>query len=702
MQRTARQSAWNEDRNGLGNRPHLHVCVSEATAWYSDRATVNRNPKGRTMDPFDTPEIIPSRDEAEPGRVARAVARAGQLSNATLAGPALAWKQAGDRRAEARNPDALDAVRDANRAHRDAMRDLRRDRRAFEKAREEVGWWNVVNGERRAARSVVRDTAQMAREAKQVQREARKAYPLALPALAARCHVAHAVPTFLWHAVADSATSAIALCASFAAIAANVAVARVAGRHAATDDAGPELDALQPSQEERDLLQRLDPKAWHAVAEPRGLVDVVAAGATLTASGIQAKLTLNGTMDLATLRKRVPQLRAALRLREGTRLELREGKTGGHARLTLRTRSASAGIDLTGWKPGDCWAVNTVTGELVKAPLGKRLLIAGTSGSGKSWSARPLLAEASEWDDHRLVIFDRKYIEGRTWEHRARIVTELEEMDALCDELEAEGEERLKLIPRGRDVVEISSTRPRITVFVDEGGELITDCVREWERIIDRLRTVARKYRAAEIILVWATQKPTMSGKGYGIDSQIAGQMQDRLCLAVTTATESRTIFGEDAAETGWQADKLPMPGFALYKQLELGPKCVPQMLQMRAMSPQQVIDLPSRPVWSRAVSSTGVTQLDLDVRQALEAAGDPWADKTVADGPSMMKKPRVSAEDRDDQILDELAKDPCRSLSSIASAIGASKSVVKRRLEQMEADGLVVQDENKCWHPVP
>jgi S-DNA-T family DNA segregation ATPase FtsK/SpoIIIE len=308
------------------------------------------------------------------------------------------------------------------------------------------------------------------------------------------------------------------------------------------------------------------------------------------------------------------------------------------------------------------------------------------------------MAEASEWADHRLIIFDRKHVEGRNWEHRARIVTELDEMDAVCDELIEEGEERLKAIPRGRDTVEISTSRPRITVFVDEGGELISDCKKDYATIIDRLRTVARKYRAAEIILVWATQKPSLTGDGHGIDSQIAGQMNNRLSLAVATAADSRVVFGEDASERGWTAHNLPMPGFAFFREQDLGAKSVPQMLRMRAMSAMQVIELPPRPIWSRQVSSTGATAQDIRERMAM----DPWAGKDVGGEQTVsMRKPRVSAEDRDDQILSELSQDPCRSISSLATATGASKSVVKKRLGQMEADGLVWMDSDGCWHPV-
>ncbi|ATN93741.1 FtsK-like DNA translocase [Streptomyces phage Abt2graduatex2] len=681
------------------------------------------------MDAFDTPALIPERKQKQPGpslneRLAAAGETFGRgldLAGKPFKEPAQLWFRAAGSRTEARTEEARKALLDANRGRRDAMRDLRRDRKAFEKARDEVEWWNVFNGERRAARAVVRDTRQLAAEARAVRREAARAYPLTLPQLAVRCHAAHAAVAGVWWAVSDSVASDIAAGTSVAAIAFNIATVWLGGRHVSQDTPDAALEALMPSQEERDLLQRLDPKMWHSVAEPRGLSDVVAGTATLGNSGIQVKLTLNGSMDLDTLRKKEAQLRAALRLREGTRLELREGKTGGHARMTLRTRSTADGLDMSGWKPGDSWAVNTITGEVVPVPLGKRILFAGTSGSGKSWSARPLMAEASEHEDHRLVIFDRKHIEGRNWEHRARIATELDEMRELCEELIAEGESRLKLIPRGQDVVSISPSRPRITVFVDEGGELISDSKTKHEAddegrkdygdIMTSLRTVARKYRAAEIILVWCTQKPALSGDGHGLDSQIAGQLVHRLSLALATTTDTQVVFGNDAIEKGWKANELPMPGFALFRNQELGPKSVPQMLKMRAMSPADVIALPPRPIWRRETGRA--TAADVTARKAIEADAqaladttmvDPWAGTDVdTDTVPLLSPPktRVSAEDRDDQIMACLEADPCLTLSELHRKTGASKSVIQRRLNQMEADGLVVRDEDNCWHPV-
>lgn len=681
------------------------------------------------MDDFDTPPVLVMKDDQEdkPGRIRQRAASVAQAAAAVRNGtsstldtlglpfvrPAAAWKAEADRREEARSDEARAELLEANRNRRDAMRDLRRDRKAFEKARDEVQWWNVVNGERRAARAVVRDTRGLVREANAERRTARRAYPLTLRQLAIRCHAATLGTTCALDLLSDSWLADAGVAAAVAAAVFNLTAVPLGLRHVrdgATDDA---LEALQPSQEERDLLQRLDPKMWHSVAEPRGLDDVVASGATLTDAGIQAKLTLNGKMDLATLVKMEAQLRAALRLREGTRMELREGKTGGHARLTLRTRSKSDGLDMTGWKPGDPWAVNTVTGEVVPVPLGKRLLFAGTSGAGKSWSARPLMAEASEWPDHRLVIVDRKHIEARNWEHRARTATELDDIRDLFDELEAEGEERLKLIPRGKDVVDISASRPRITVFVDEGGELISDSKTKHPKdeegrtdygdIMTRARTIARKYRAAEIILVWCTQKPSLSGEGHGLDSQIAGQLVHRLSLALATSTDTQVVFGNDAIEKGWKANELPMPGYALFRNQELGPKSVPEMLKMRAMSPKDVISLPDRPIWSRSVSSTGATAKDIKARKGLEGATqtlvmgaptvaqpveDPWAGVTVA-------------ADRDDQIMAVLRDQPCAMTPDIADALGMTRKRVTSALERLAADGLVTQDEDGCWHPV-
>jgi len=166
---------------------------------------------------------------------------------------------------------------------------------------------------------------------------------------------------------------------------------------------------------------------------------------------------------------------------------------------------------------------------------------------------------------------------------------------------------------------------------------------------------VGRKYRAAEIILVWCTQKPTLTGHGAGLDSQIAAQLSVRLSLAVATPTESRTVFGEDAQDRGWDAHLLPMPGHALLRDQDLGPRAQPRPLKMRAMSPANVIALPDRPVWSRP----GVT--------AVERLSEAVREETTAE--------------RAERIRNAAEADPGASQRQLAASLGVPLSAIQRAL---------------------
>lgn len=374
-----------------------------------------------------------------------------------------------------------------------------------------------------------------------------------------------------------------------------VAVAVVGAVVVAVALASRKPKGLVPTAEEKQLLKRLAPEHWRDHAEGRGLAGTLTSRPELTDSGIVTDVRLDGTWTVGKLRSSSEHVRALLGCSSSLRMEIKGGKRGGWAVVTLRTRSAADGMDLSGWFPGAPWGVDTVTGEPVMVPLGRRMLIAGTSGAGKSWSTRALLAEASEASDHRLVVIDPKRVEAINWEHRARTAITRDEVLEVTDELVVEMHDRLQLVPRGRDTIEISDDRPRITVFVDEGAEVISMArVKGYDRVMENLSTLARMARAAEIILIWATQKPTMDSKG-GIDPQISAQITYRAALALSTSGESRVVFGEDATEKGWHAHELPMPGVAL---LRSGPKAKPHPIKTRAFSPADVIALPNRPIW--------------------------------------------------------------------------------------------------------
>ncbi|MFB8385402.1 helicase HerA domain-containing protein [Streptomyces rubiginosohelvolus] len=644
-----------------------------------------------TLNPASATAPAPTK-ETKPKR--RAVLLAAVNRELDVAAPLFApfaarWDAEADRRMKLRTPEHLKALMKAQAAHTSARSTAATAKSQRTAAR--AASRNPLSAARRAAATADKAARSSRSSARAALKEAKKSYPDTLTSVAVRAHAAHLVPagvaSWALSTPADWATWPASL--SIAAVAVNSAALWLGRRSASA----PVEDGL--SAEERRLMQRLDPSYWVQHAEENGLERTLTERPEMTPAGIVCGVRLDGKGRSAKwLASETDAVRRLLGMKTETRMQITKGSHGDRALILIRTRSASDGLDLNGWKPGDAWAVDTVTGETVPVPLGKRILIAGTTGAGKSTSARPLLAEASEHPDHRLVIFDRKYVEGRTWEHRARVACELDDMRTVVRELIAEGEERLQVLPRGEDAVQISATRPRITVFVDEMAELLSDCAAKYRGadgknadyldVIAGLRTVARKYRAAEIILVPATQKPTLSGEGHGLDSQIAGQLTVRLALAVATSTETQSVFGPDAIEKGWKAHELPMPWVALMRDQEKGPNQRTNPIRMRWMTAQQVIDLPARPIWSR---TAGVPAAQPEAeRPALRLVKDEAAVTESA--------PAAEPVSNRDRVL-AAVRDGARTNRDVVDRTGLNKGTVSKLVKALVESGELVKDES-------
>lgn len=592
---------------------------------------------------------------------------------------AARWDREAERRAQMRTPENLKALMAAQREHNSARSTAAMARNQRSAARKASN--NPLSATRRAARTVHKAARQHHSQARTGLKAARKNYPATLTTRAIQAHVAHTVPGGLASWLMSEAAHALTLWP--ASVSAGLIGLNVAGLWLGRRQPSVRLEDGMTA-EERRLASRLDPSFWVPNADARGLSGTVPTPAKFTPTGLVSHVRLDGRWTPKTFRAKADEIRALLGARTDLRMEITSGSHGDRATITLRTRSAADGIDLTGWTPGDPWGVDTVTGEPVMVPLGRRMLIAGTSGSGKSWSTRALLAEASQAPDHRLVVIDPKRVEAINWEHRARTAITIDEVLEVTDELVAEMHERLALIPRGRDTIEICEERPRITVFVDEGAEVITMARKkrakgsdgepgdpDWSQIMENLGTLARMARAAEIILIWATQKPTMDAKG-GIDPQISAQITYRAALALSTSGESRVVFGEDATEKGWHAHELPMPGVAM---LRSGPKARPHPISTRAFSPADVIALPDRPTWHRASSRPSGKTLRL-----VKEPTTPTAATAPATAPT-------GAETNRDRVL-RAVHDGARTLRDITDRTGINKGTVSREIKALTVAG--------------
>ncbi|GGX15302.1 MarR family transcriptional regulator [Streptomyces lomondensis] len=450
-----------------------------------------------------------------------------------------------------------------------------------------------------------------------------------------------------------------------------------------------DTSGLKPTAEESALLKRLQPQHWREHAEQRGLAGTLTGRPKLTEAGIVCAVRLDGTWTATKLRAAEDHIRALLGARTSLRMQIKAGKQGGWAELTVRTRSAADGDDLT-WTPERrSLGIDTVTGEQVTVPLGERLLIAGRSGAGKSVASRPLLFDASEGATNALVIIDLKRVEGRLWDHRARVASTPHEVIDVTDELETEMLERLSILPKGQDTWTPTLGRPRITVVVDEGAEVMTAADKvpyETEtgdgktRTVNRsalpaLESIARMGRAACIDLWWMTQKPTI---GDGIPKQIAPQIGVSICLAVRTPAEARVVLGEDAQAKGWNADELPVPGVALIRD----GKRKPDPVKVRYMDKSVVIALPDRTPWSRSVAPT------------VEAAGAPTLTLVKDTAPETTPASDGAAA----RVLKaiEMADTPVRQ-KDLVTLTGLSKGAVSKAVKALTTSGAVVRTPDGC-----
>jgi hypothetical protein len=371
---------------------------------------------------------------------------------------------------------------------------------------------------------------------------------------------------------------------------------------------------LTPTPREADIIGRIE--AWEGRAAERRLNDVLPGVPVIDESGLLIPIEFAGTWTPGKLDEQVDQVRALLAVPDKVRTQVKPGGTADRALLRIRTRTRA--LDLA-WSPERTGiGLDADTAEVVAVNTDERLLVAGTSGSGKSVALRVLMAAALSKPHSALVILDLKRAEGALWRHTARVENEPEGVQAVIDELIAEMKERETIMEsRGIDLWEPTDARPNITVAVDEGAELMA----EVPDALGGLRSLARRARAAGIRLWWATQKPTMSGNGPGLDSQIAGQLTTQVCLAVAGPKETRVVLGEDATGNGWHAEHLEKGGWALIRVQ--GEDRAPDPIRVWFMQKEDVKALPAREPWRRETvsiaSQTNILDVALRLSEGLE-----------------------------------------------------------------------------------
>ena len=214
------------------------------------------------------------------------------------------------------------------------------------------------------------------------------------------------------------------------------------------------------------------------------------------------------------------------------------------------------------WSPLAVWLGKDIGGRAIGADLARmpHLLVAGTTGSGKSACVNAMLASVllrATPHEVRLVLVDPKQVELNHYESIPHLLTPVITSPRMAanalQNLVKEMEQRYGTmsLARTRSLVELNRIReargepalPYILCVIDELADLMMVAPADVEDSIIRL---AQKARAVGIHLVLATQSPRVDV----ITGMIKANVPSRIAFAVSSQTDSRVILDQNGAES--------------------------------------------------------------------------------------------------------------------------------------------------------
>jgi S-DNA-T family DNA segregation ATPase FtsK/SpoIIIE len=270
-----------------------------------------------------------------------------------------------------------------------------------------------------------------------------------------------------------------------------------------------------------------------------------------------------------------------------------------------------------GWSPLTVWLGKDIGGKAIGTDLAKQphILIAGTTGSGKSGCVNALLSSIllrATPNEVRMVLVDPKQVELNYYESIPHLMTPVVTSPRLAanvlQNLIREMEQRYThMAPlRARNIIELNKIRvkmgepplPYILCVIDELADLMMVAPTEVEDAIIRL---AQKARAVGIHLVLATQRPSADV----ITGLIKANVPARIAFAVSSQVDSRVILDSGGAES------LLGQGDMLFRPVEEGR---PKRVQGAFISEEEIEKLTEH--WRRQ----GEPEIHEELLEAVEA----------------------------------------------------------------------------------
>lgn len=231
------------------------------------------------------------------------------------------------------------------------------------------------------------------------------------------------------------------------------------------------------------------------------------------------------------------------------------------------------------------------------------ILVAGTTGSGKSVTQRTILLHAMQSPDWRVLLIDPKRVELSQYPGHPnvlKVATEIDEAYALIQQLEQEMMNRYSRMKEAgvNYFKSLPTVPPAILLMVDEvfalleltAGPSRTDPVIKEQNEMKASMTllvgkIARLGRAAGVHMVLATQRPdakVLPGEvKANLDARIAQGRMDKtpsfMTLDSDAATKIPAIKGRAVYRPGGD-------GFIQFQAYFLAPENLPEFLELSAM----------------------------------------------------------------------------------------------------------------------
>ncbi|MGW3938469.1 ATP-binding protein [Streptomyces phaeochromogenes] len=572
---------------------------------------------------------------------------------------AARWDLEADRRDKLRTPEHLKALMAAQKEHNAARSTHSTAKSQQLTARAASN--NPFAAGRRAARVASKAAAHHERDTRAKLKAARVNYPSTLKARAIQAHALHTMPTVVTSVVMSAshltvwpaATSALLVGANVAGLALGRRKLRV-----------PVDESV--SLEERQLMERLDPSYWVEHAPDRGLSGTVTTPPSMEPGGIRCEIRLDGTWTVKTLADKVDSVRALLGARTALRIRITSASRGGWAVVTLATRSAAAGVSSL-WTPDRIpsdplmmsLALDTETGDEVLIPFDERLLVSGASGTGKSWSFRPLMATAHLRGD--LLLIDGKGEEANIWETACRVAVERDEITDAVDE--AHGEMNRRKVDMKQRGISVWDGR-QLTVVVDEGQVILALIAKDKDRL-QRLIELSSLGRSRGVVLWWATQYPLTDGGAPGVHKLIAPNLLTRFSLRVAGTTQAQVALDDCAHYAPHQ-----IPDGREYRGHGYLKGYGPRMLRTWTLDDAGVRALP-KSIWSPAKTTGGQSPRPLHLVKGTAA-------------------PSGTASNRDKVLT--AVQSGARTAKDVADATGLNKGTVSREIKALTTGGTLVR----------